>query len=308
MPAFSVSRSITINSSIDTVFNTLHNFNEWVAWSPWLIMEPEANVTISEDARYYEWEGNRVGSGNMKVTGELVNDTIFYDLTFLKPWKSEAKVNFKFKKTEENETEVIWNMDSSLPWFMFWMKKMMMAFIGMDYERGLRMLKEHIEDGEVKSKLEFKGVSDFPGSKYIGIKTTCGIHEMGEVMQADFGKIEAFMQEHSDIATGQAFSIYHKFDMVKQKASYTGCVGVTTIPDNLPGDFISGEIPATRAYTLRHIGAYDHLGNAWSTMQGMIRGKEIDYKKGFHPFEHYVTNPKETEEKDHITDVIFAVK
>ncbi|MBO6523010.1 MAG: SRPBCC family protein [Balneolaceae bacterium] len=307
MPAFHVSRNIIIEASPEKVFSTLNNLSTWVNWSPWLIMEPEANVTIADDNKYYEWEGSRVGAGSMKITGEEENSSVDYDLNFLKPWKSEAKVRFMIDG-KGDQTKVTWSMDSSLPWYMFWMVGMMDSWIGMDYERGLGMLKEYVEEGEIKSKLEWKGESQFPGTKYIGIKTTCGMDEIGEVMMGDFGKIEAFMKEHEDIATGNAYSIYHKWDMKKQQTIYTGCVGVNQVPDDLPADFVSGEIPATKIYTLRHIGKYDHLGNAWSTMMSMGRNKEFKQKRGIHPWEYYVTNPQETAESDHITDVCFAVK
>lgn len=166
---------------------------------------------------------------------------------------------------------------------MFWMKNMMEGFIGMDYERGLNMLKDYIEEGEVKSKLDWMGESDFPGAKYIGIKTTCDIDKMDDAMPEDFRKLEEYMKKNEALATGQAYSIYHKWDIVKRKATYTACVGVTSVSDELPDDFVSGEIPATRIYTLRHTGKYDHLGNAWSTMIGMARGKEFKQKEAFIP-------------------------
>lgn len=307
MPKINVSRSKTINSSVEDVYSKLNDFNHWVKWSPWLIMEPGVNVSIQDDAKYYEWKGSRVGEGNMKIVGEQENKSIDYDLNFLKPWKSKAKVKF-IVNADGDETKVTWTMDSSLPFFMFWMKKMMISLIGSDYDRGLNLLKDYIEKGEVQSRLEFKGESEFAGTKYIGVKTTCGFDEMGEVMMADFGKLEGFMGDHKDIATGEAYTIYHKWDMVKQTATYTGCVGVTSIPEGLPEGFLSGEIKPTKIYTLRHIGPYEQLGNAWTTMYTMVRSKEFKAKKGVHPFEHYVTNPQDTEPKDSITDVIFAIQ
>ncbi|MFV1884045.1 MAG: SRPBCC family protein [Balneola sp.] len=307
MPAFSVSRDITIDSSPEKIFSFLNNLGTWKEWSPWLIMESGVKVTVADDNKCYEWEGKRVGSGNMKITGEEENNSVHYDLTFLTPWKSEAKVKF-ILDDDGAQTNVTWTMDSSLPWYMFWMTGMMDSWVGMDYERGLRMLKEYIEEGEIKSKLEWKGESEFSGTKYIGVKTTCSFDEIGEAMQKDFGKIESYIKSHESVATGEAYTIYHKWDMKKKQATYTGCVGVTEAPDDLPSGFVNGEIPATKVYTLRHTGKYDHLGNAWSTMMSMARNKEFKQKKSIHPFEHYITNPQETSEADHITDVIFPVK
>ncbi len=302
-----VERKVTINSPVDKVYSVVSDFNHWTAWSPWLIMEPEATVNVADDAKYYDWEGKRVGFGNMKILKEDTNRRVDYDLNFLKPWKSNAKVSF-ILDSKGDKTDVIWTMDSSLPFFMFFMKKMMEGFVGMDYERGLNMLKEYVEDGEIKSQLEFVGTNSFDGFKYVGVKTETTIDELGTQMPSDFGKIEEFMKSNESIATGAAFSQYHKWDMVKKKVIYTSGVGVKEIPNDLPSDFVSGELPKTDIYTLRHVGSYDHLGNAWSTLYSMERNKELKCKKGIHPFEIYVNNPQEVAPKELITDINFALR
>lgn len=306
MPQINVTRSITIHSPISDVYSTLSDLNHWIKWSPWLIMEEGVDINISGDGKFYSWKGARVGEGEMKVALENPNNSIEYDLTFLKPWKSEA--NVKFLLSDNNDrTTVTWSMSSKLPFYLFWMKKMMEAYIGMDYERGLLLLKDYIEKGEVLSKLYFKGESTFAGTKYIGIKRDCAIDEMSNFMVTDFGKLETFIKDHSDIATNEAFTIYHKWDLIKRKANYTSCIGVTMMPENLPNDMINGKIPQTKIYTLRHTGPYHHLGNAWSTLYNMHRGKEFKPIKGIHPFEKYVSDPQKTEEKNLITDVIFPI-
>ncbi|MEQ9403627.1 MAG: SRPBCC family protein [Cyclobacteriaceae bacterium] len=307
MPKFNVSKSITIDSPAEKVFEVLSNFNKWKPWSPWLITEPDAKVIVSEDSKSYEWEGKRTGSGNMSITNEEVGKSLDIDLNFLKPWKSSSKVRFELE-SEGEATKVSWLMDSSLPFFMFWMKKMMIAFIGMDYERGLNMLKEYVETGEVSSKLEFKGESDFPGGKYIGIRTSCEMSQMGEQMKSDFGKLKEYLDQHEGLTDGIAFSIYHKWDMVKGMVEYTGGCEVKSMPEEIPAGFIKGEIPATKIYTVSHIGPYNYLGNAWSALYAMHRAKEFRHKKDIHPFEVYVSDPQNTSEKELITDIHFAVK
>ncbi len=307
MPKMHIKKSVTIDAPVEKVYTTLNDFNHWTAWSPWLIMEPEAKVKVADDAKSYEWNGDRVGSGNMHVTNEDENKSIDYDLTFLKPWKSTAKVRFELLGKGE-QTEVSWFMDSSLPFFMFWMKKMMEAFVGMDYERGLAMLKDYVEDGEVHSKLDFKGTSSYQGCKYIGIKTACTIDTVGPSMQEDFGKLSKFMDDHKDLISGPAFSIYHKWDMVKRTVEYTSGIPVSAVPDNLPSGIISGEIPATQVYTLGHIGPYAHLGNAWTTLYNMERGKTFKTNKKIHPFETYLNMPGEVPDNELITEVHFPVK
>ena len=302
-----ISKSTVINAPVDKVYNTLNNFNYWTSWSPWLIQDPEAKVEVAGDAKSYSWEGNTIGSGNMKVTAEKPNEAIDYDLNFLKPWKSSAKVRFEMKPKDDG-TEVTWLMDSSLPVFMFWMKKMMVAYVGMDYERGLAMLKEYVEDGTVHSKLDFSGASTYPGCTYIGIKTDCTKETIGTQMGKDFDEVGTFMADHKDLVAGQPFSIYHKWDPVKNKISYTSGIPVSKVPDNLPDRFVTGEIPETQVYTVKHTGPYEHLGNAWSTMYTMERSKTFKTNKKIHPFETYANDPRSVPSNELITEVHFAIK
>ena len=301
-----IERSITVNAPIEKVFETISDYHHWSAWSPWLIMEPEVKVTVQPDGKYYEWEGNRTGSGNMTITSETENTSVNMDLLFLKPWKSKAKVGFKLT-SDGDSTTVSWDMQSSLPFFMFWMKKMMEQFIGMDYERGLRLLKDYVQDGETHSKLQFTGKESFGGTKYIGLKTTCTKETMAKKMQEDMPKLFEFSQANDVQISGPAFTQYHKWDMVKNNIQYTAGIPVKEIPQNLPEGFYAGEIPATTVHTLEHVGPYAHLGNAWTTMYTMQRNKEFKLNKKIHPFETYHNSPMDTAENELMTKVHFPV-
>ena len=307
MPKLHVQKSIVINTPIDKAFNAVCDFNTWTQWSPWLIAEPEAQVTITDDARGYEWAGDITGKGSMKITDSSENKSIHIDLTFLTPYKSHAKVWFEFAE-KEGGTEVSWFMDSSLPFFMFFMTKMMNALIGMDYQRGLYMLKDFLEDGTVHSKLERMGEKQYPGCQYIGINTHCNMADVGTQMGSDFEKLGAYFKDKEEIIEGQGFSIYHKWEMVKGEVSYTSGFPVKSIPEDLPGDFTTGKIPEGTVYTTRHTGPYLHLGNAWSAMQMYSRSKVFKYNKKIHPFETYENMPGSVPDNELITDIHFPVK
>ena len=307
MPKMHISKSAVINAPVEKVFNTVNDFHTWSEWSPWLIAEPEAKVNVASDGKYYEWIGNRVGTGEMKVAEEKSNEHVHYDLTFLKPWKSKAKTSF-YLKPKGNGTEITWVMDSSLPFFMFWMKKQMEAFVGMDYDRGLAMLKDYVEDGKVHSALDFKGESTFPGTKYVGIKRETSIDNIGPDMQSDIQKLGSYFEGKNSIVGGPLISIYHKWDPVKGKVSYTSAVPVKEIPDDIPAGMLQGSIPATKTYSVMHKGPYGHLGNAWTTLSMMQRNKEIKCPKNIHPWEIYHNNPHETPEKELLTEIVFPLK
>ena len=71
----------------------------------------------------------------MVVTSKTLNQ-IDYDLYFSKPFKSTGKVWFIFSEID-NTAHVVWGLKAELPFFLFFMKKMMFAYMGADYQRGL---------------------------------------------------------------------------------------------------------------------------------------------------------------------------
>lgn len=307
MPKFNVRQTEIINAPIDQVYGVISDFSKWNIWSPWLIMEPDADFKVSDDHKYYSWEGKRVGSGNMKITNEEINVAVDSDLQFLTPWKSFANIRFELKEVEGG-TEVAWLMSSSLPFYLFFLTKMMIGMMEMDFSRGLNMLKDYLEQGEVNCKLKFKGESDFQGFDYIGITRTVSLENIGEQMSADFTALGDYLKDKSELATGKTISIYHKWDIVKKQTKYTAAVSVGSIPEGLPELFKAGKMPSTKIYTVRHIGPYHHLGNAWSTGMNLMRSKVFKKSKATHPFEVYQNMPGEVSDKELITDVCFAAK
>ena len=307
MPKFHVEKSILIDAPVNKVFECISNLNHWNKWSPWLVLEPTATFKVDEEGKSYSWEGERVGSGEMKILNEEANKSVDFDLHFLKPWKSQADIRFELSETS-GKTKVTWLMDSKLPFFLFFMKKMMVAMLGMDFDRGLKMLEDYAVDGQVYSHLDFKGETNYPGCTYIGITRDIAIDDMGPAMEKDFGILMEFMADKTDKISNEPVSIYHKWEMVKGVAKYTAAIPVSEVPDSLPSEVITGEIPATKIYKLRHTGKYDHLGNPWGAMMMMQRAKVFKQKKNIHPFESYVNSPAETDPKELITDVNFPIK
>ena len=70
MPAFTVSRTTHIKSDPETVFSILSDFATWKTWSPWLLTDKDAKVTLQGDPTAvgggYSWDGPVVGAGEME--------------------------------------------------------------------------------------------------------------------------------------------------------------------------------------------------------------------------------------------------
>lgn len=200
-------------------------------------------------------------------------------------------------------------MNGTLPIFLFFMKKMMAAMVGCDYERGLNMLKEYIETGSVVSQITMKGVVDQTGFHYIGINQSCAMDDVASSMEQAFSKIRSEIENKSLSQPDIVLSIYHTFDMVRGHCEYTAACGYIQPPgQSVPEGMIEGQIKDHRALKVDHTGPYLHLGNAWSAAMGCQRTDKLKLNKSVSMYEIYVNDPHEVDENDLVTSIFIPVK
>ena len=309
MPSYHVERSIVIEKPVKEVRDSLKNFKEWPKWSPWIIMETDATLVYSDRqgqvGATYGWSGILVGAGSMELM-EVHDDCLKMHIYFVKPFKSRAVVSFDFEDMSE-ETRVTWHMDGYLPFFLFWMTSKMKTFIGMDYERGLSMLKEYLETGSVSSYVLIEGVLPIPAQNYVGIPRICSIKELGDNMKKDFASLHDFMHKH-DISTDRIpFSIYNTFDIFNRTSSYVACI---PLDEEVAIDetWIRGSLVKTKALKTMHRGRYIHLGNGWMTAMRFAQMKKMKLTKNPVGYEFYLNDPIDTPEKELVTEIYLPLK
>lgn len=308
MPKMNVTQSIYIDARPEKIYPFISNLNHWPTWSPWTVAEPSAKITVTKAGDHYTWEGKIIGEGHLTVVEQEENKSVVLDLVFLKPWKSTAKTSMILTLLEKG-TKVTWNMDSRLPFFLFWMKKQMQHFIGMDYTRGLTMLKDLVETGNTNTTLAFLGEVPFEATPYIGIATDGAFSEISNTMERDYTALMQYiMQLPEEQRQRPAVAIYTKMDVLRDRCAYIAAHPVREIPDDLPEQFITGELPSFTAYTLRHTGPYRHIGNAWAAGMMHQRNKKFKSHKKIHPMEVMHNSPKNTPENKLVSDILFPVQ
>lgn len=313
MPKFHVSRSIEIQASPDEVFDNVSDFSTWTTWSPWLLAEPTANVTVSKDSSSvgstYAWQGDVVGVGEMEHQSLTPGQKIESEIRFLKPFKSISKVVFEFAATSGG-TQLTWHMYGSLPFFLFFMKPHMETFIGMDYERGLRMLKEWIETGAISSSVDVKGVQPVDGMTVVGVRKTSPLSEIGPAMNEAYSEADQRMAAAGVPTDGQMVSVYHRFDtksgIFEFTSGYQVPEGKAPATTNSKGLSV-WSLPATTAFRVDHRGKYDHLGNAWSAANQIARYKKMKQSK-VGTFEIYKNKPETTPPEELETEIYLPLK
>lgn len=307
MPKIHIEQSIEIKSSSQEVFDSLVDFKQWQKWSPWLILEGGVQLEYAEDGKSYEWSGNRIGAGRMRLEQTLPPTEVNFDLQFLKPYKSQAKVFFQIEEVG-GVSLVTWSMDTSLPFYLGWMKKSLVANLNWDYRRGLLMLKDFLEKGEVASQLHEEKDVHFAGCLYVGTTSECSIEGMEESMSQDMRELSFWVDDEELDIQGEPMTIYHKVDRVNDLCAFTVAVPVFEYPEELPSPFHTGKIPPLKATRITHEGPYHHLSNAWAMGNMMIQNKEIKPIKGFPPFEVYLNDPQDTADELLETAIYYPVK
>jgi predicted transcriptional regulator YdeE len=272
-----------------------------------LTAEPECKLVFAEDGKSYTWDGKIIGNSELVITAEEAPNSIRYRLSIFKPWKSVNTSRFEFAN-EGAGTKVSWSMEGTMPFHLFFFKGMMTTFVGMDYERGLRMLKDYLETGSVPSQMEFEGVKRGSGFSYVGIRSSCHLSEIGPEMEKSFRKLHEAMAGGGFQPAGAPFSLYHKWQMTKQRAQFTTGFPVATVPVPLPEGFVSGEVPASELYAVKHTGSYRHIGNAWSASMMHAQAKVFPKSKKFEPYEVYENSPQDVPGNELATVVNLGVK
>jgi len=306
MPRVSVSRSHQIAVPRERVFATLRDFTSWPKFSPWLVSEPDCPLNFAEDGRSYSWQGEIIGTGSIEITEEDAPHRIGYRLSFIKPFKSESAVEFLCSE-RDGGTEVRWNLEGSMPFFLFWMTGMMEALCSSDYERGLLMLQDYLEQGLVLPPLVFAD-KPYGGSTVLGVRAASTTGAIGEAMQKAMGELSEKTQGSGVVPAGPPLSIYHKWDMKRREAEFT--IGFPLADGNapIPDGVTKTVIPPIDAFTVTHTGPYRHLGNAWSAGYGHRQARRFRSRKDVDPFEVYLNDPAEVDERDLVTVVHFPKK
>ncbi len=308
--SLNIDREVTIDRPLREVYSAASDFNTWPKWSPWLCQEPTCPFKVEGAAgsigHLQEWDGKFIGTGRMKLISAEAPTRLLYELEFIKPWKSKSSVEFHLLERGKS-TVVTWKMRGTMPIFLFFMKKMMTAFVGNDYERGLQMLKEYVETGRVLTRVDVKGVVEQGAFYYIGKRNTCAIDDLGPTMEKDFNELQARLGAKDFPTPLFGFSFYNRYDMVKGTCDYTAAFGFSK-EMAAPEGFEAGKVSAHRALEVDHYGPYRHLGNGWMTAYGRQRTLKKKLSKNVAAYEIYRSMPGAVPDEAVLTQIFLPIE
>ena len=98
---FTLRRSLEVAAPVESAFAAVVDLKSWPFWSPWLLHEPDARLTFSDDCQnehgYYEWDGDLVGAGRLTHVRIDPNQRIEQQLEFRRPYKSTSRIDWAFE-------------------------------------------------------------------------------------------------------------------------------------------------------------------------------------------------------------------
>ncbi|NND92617.1 MAG: hypothetical protein HKN42_17320 [Granulosicoccus sp.] len=310
MPSIHVQTSIDIDAPADRIREVLVDFHTWPAWSPWLYIEPEAQVSyrgdVGQPGHGYDWTGQKVGAGGMTLTRQS-NERIDCDLQFLKPFKSSAKVQFDLQAGSQSRTAVTWHMDSSLPFFLFFMEASMSAMIRSDFRRGLLLLKDYVEQGATHSHSEVQGVVKVDAVDYVGCAAETAMSDLSGSMQETFTALHDGLRQADIQSVGLPFCLYEKMNIKRDHCRYTVAMPVAAaVP--APAPLLVARRAECMALKVVHTGPYHHLGNAWALLMSEARHRKLKVHRNAAPFECYLDDPQNTDAQELVTELFLPVR
>lgn len=314
---FDIEKSIIINTTIDNVWENITDTEKKNTWSPWLILEKNCEQKtkwIPATVWYREtWNWDIVWAWEQLITEIIKNEYIKYDLNFLKPFKSSNKSSFHLEKMSDTSTKFTWRMHWSLPFYMFFLKKMMILYIWNDFDRGLKMLKELIEKWKLKTETEYSWTDTFDKKYYIWTKSQTTTQDLWEKIYDNFSSLINIIKEHN-IAPLSYFTIYNKSDLLNDYFECESCIEISQ------NDYSNFKLPIVSTYFLwytdeikvavtTHKGSYDFIDNSWTWAYMYLKPNKLKVNKRYSPIELYeVWFFDKVDESKYITHILIPVK
>ncbi len=148
-----IEKSIIINAPPEAIFPEVSNYRNFVTWSPWSKMDPEAKQTFEgpdgKAGSKMSWDGPESGTGTQWIEEVEENKRVKSGLAF--GGYSATYSNEFILEPEGDGTKVTWTYDGPNDGIMgkaMWV--IMGSLLNSQYEQGLKDLKELVESKQKK--------------------------------------------------------------------------------------------------------------------------------------------------------------
>jgi len=320
-----VERSIEIDRPASAVFELLNSYRTFSSWSPWSERDPSAVFQYSGPeagvGARMSWSGDPrlVGAGWQEITestaNTLVRSTLFFDQ------QGPAQVTFQLHEVEGG-VRVTWNFDTDLiegqgllgGFLARYFGLLFDRWIGTDYEQGLANLKTYAESipvsipapASAKPEIEIVDVAALD-ILYLAIANASGSrqnsNEVALNLAAAHQEISSFMADNGLQMSAQPMAITRAWS--ESAYQFDAAIPVHMKPLELRGNLQLGQLPSGPAVRFVHRGPYAQMASSYEKLAAYMAAHGLP--EGEVSWEHYVSDPGETDEVDLITHIYFQI-
>jgi effector-binding domain-containing protein len=290
------------------VYSLVCDMTKWKVWSTWTRdMDSTVVYQFSEPqcqtGSKMNWEGKKMGTGEMTLSELQPGQKIGYDLSFDKG-KYLSTGFFMFEPVGDS-LKVTWNNTGDLGYnpFSRYMGLLMGKMMGPDFEKGLAKLKMIAEERSGWPKIE---ETTFAAQTVILIRDSAGPADYERIMGTGFTELAGFVKANKLSCSGYPFAIYLKWDSVTQFSVFD--MGMTIEgPATGKGRVRVESIPEQKVVQAYYFGPYDKTYGAYMALDKYVKQNGLEEAGG--PWEIFVTDPmteKDTAKWE--TRIAFPVK
>lgn len=309
--SFTVRRSLAIAADRKTVFEKIRDLRTWPDWSPWLMHEPDTDLTWSEtpeqEGGWYSWDGKIVGAGTLTHERFTGNERIDQRIEFRRPFKSVSQVWWELESEQDGTTLVHWNMAGRMPFLFRFMAKKLPDYVGKDYATGLYLLRAQLVPEAEFPRINFEGPMERLEQTALTIHFEGNLEAMKKAMQEGFPKLGEYIESQQLSPAAPPFTVYHKVDL--RSMHFTCDLAMPVPPGTTSEEFAIQIIPGGRYYKTTLNGSYEFLELAWYQAYSHLQMMKLKPQQRRASMEVYENDPTKVGHSNEIlTSILIPIK
>lgn len=298
LPAkFHTQRSLHMNAKPEQVFKLINNFKNWDQWDPWHLKDTLAQKNYNEIAEgkgaSYSWKSkvDEVGEGTLTIIESVPNQKVQNEMQF--KGMGYSRSDFLIEPGDSGIT-LTWSMDTEGKGISVLMKPlwkimclMMDKFVGPEYEKGLKNIKEIVENEPNQTIAGFDSeIKEWPAFYYIGIREKLKGAEISQKFGTYIGLLMAEMKKQGAEQAGNPFSI--NYSASGDLFDIEICIPVKQ-PMLENANIKPGSKLATKALVIQYYGDYMNIGRVYGPGFEYLAKNNLNASGA--PMEFYVSDP-----------------
>lgn len=300
---YTVDVSMTLEAPQSEVDALIGDFEQWSRWSPWLMQEPDAEVTLQSpnaNGGEYRWQGRLIGAGVVRHLNREPAHQYVMAMSFLRPFKAHSRLMFETTAIDDHQTRVRWQMKGRLPLMMAPMRGWMSKMLAVDFELGLARMAGCANPQSAHPVIVFGEREDRASFHALATRHQTTLSDLPQVFASAF---EPLVAQAGAATIDQPVAVYHRIDAKSEAVDVEMAVPVSeTTP---------GAVLVRGGYYFKVVlqGDYRFLKLAWHAAYGQARMRKYKWDASSPALERYVVGRAQSNQSnDWITELYLPIK